>query len=132
MPHASGTFEVKMTPESPDDDGSGNPLGRFSFDKLFSGDLAGSSRGLMLGAGSPTKGSAGYVAMERVNGTLGGRRGTFVLQHTGTMQGGVNSLSIHVVPETGTGELTGLTGRFAIIIEGKKHSYEFDYDLSSR
>ncbi len=86
----------------------------------------------MLGAGSPTKGSAGYVAMERVNGTLGGRRGTFVLQHTGTMQGGVNSLSIHVVPETGTGELTGLTGRFAIIIEGKKHSYEFDYDLSSR
>jgi Protein of unknown function (DUF3224) len=119
-----------MAAESQDDDGTGNPLGRFSFDKEFAGDLTGNGRGLMLSAGSPAKGSAGYVAMERVNGTLGGRRGSFVLQHTATMHGGVNSLSIHVVPATGTGELAGLTGTFTIIIEGKKHSYEFDYELA--
>ncbi len=121
-----------MTPESPDDDGSGNPLGRFSFDKQFAGDLAGVSRGLMLAAGSPAKGSAGYVAMERVNGTLAGRKGTFVLQHTATMHAGANSLSIHVVPESGTGDLAGLTGDFTIIIEGKKHSYDFSYELAGR
>lgn len=130
MPRATGTFEVKMAPDAADDDGSGNPLGRFTFDKQFSGDLAGSSRGLMLSAGSPAKGSAGYVAMERVNGSLAGRTGTFVLQHTATMHAGVNTLSIHVVPATGTGGLAGLTGQFAIIIDGKKHSYEFDYELS--
>ncbi len=120
-----------MAVEPQDDDGSGNPLGRFSFDKQFSGDLAGTSRGLMLSAGSPAKGSAGYVAMERVTGALAGRAGSFVLQHTATMHRGVNTLLIHVVPETGTGALAGLSGKFAIIIEGKKHSYEFDYDFAA-
>jgi Protein of unknown function (DUF3224) len=131
VPRATGTFEVTLTPQATDDDGSGNPLGRFALAKVFSGDLTGTSTGEMLGAGSPAKGAAGYVAMERVRGALAGREGSFVLQHTGTMHHGTNSLSIHVVPETGTGELSGISGQFVIIIEGKKHSYEFDYDIAA-
>lgn len=131
MPRAIGTFEVKLTPQATDDDGSGNPLGRYSLDKRFSGDITGTGTGEMLGAGSPAKGSAGYVAMERVTGSLAGREGSFVLQHTATMHRGVNTLSIHVVPETGTGALAGLSGKFAIIIEGGKHSYEFDYEFAA-
>lgn len=131
MPRAIGTFEVKLTPQGTDDDGSGNPLGRYSLDKRFSGDITGTGTGEMLGAGSLAKGSAGYVAMERVTGSLAGREGSFVLQHTATMHRGANTLSIHVVPETGTGALAGLSGKFAIIIEGGKHSYEFDYEFAA-
>ena len=103
--------------------------GRMSIDKQFHGDLEGTSAGEMLSAGTVTKGSAGYVAIERVGGTLAGREGTFVLQHSATMNRGVPSLSITVVPDSGTGDLAGLAGTMMIIIEDGKHSYEFEYTL---
>ena len=127
MPRAAGTFEVKVTPQS--GGVAGDAVGRFSIDKRIGGDLTGTSKGEMLSAGSPAKGSAGYVAMECVTGTLAGREGSFVLQHTATMHAGANQLSIHVVPQSGTGGLAGLSGTFAIIIADGKHSYEFDYEL---
>ena len=100
MPRAAGTFEVKLAPQP--GGAAGDVVGRFSIDKRFDGDLTGNSKGEMLSAGSPAKGSAGYVAMESVTGTLAGREGTFVLQHTATMHRGTNQLSIHVVPQSGT------------------------------
>ena len=104
-------------------------LGRMSLDKTFSGDLQGTGKGEMLMAGTEIKGSAGYVAIERVTGTLNGRTGTFVLQHTGTMNRGAPQLSVTVVPDSGTGQLSGLSGTLNIIIAGGKHSYAFDYSL---
>jgi len=104
-------------------------VGRMSIDKQFHGDLEATSKGQMLTAGTPTKGSAGYVAIERVSGTLHGRTGTFILQHTGTMNRGALQLSITVVPASGTGQLTGLTGKMDIQIAGGKHSYDFAYTL---
>jgi len=101
-----------------------------AIDKQFTGDLIGVSKGEMLSAGTPTKGSAGYVAIERVSGALHGRTGTFVLQHSGTMTRGSPELTVSVVPDSGSGELTGLSGTMRIIIEGKRHSYEFDYTIS--
>ncbi|MDQ6717737.1 MAG: DUF3224 domain-containing protein, partial [Gemmatimonadota bacterium] len=92
-------------------------------------DLEGTSRGEMLTAGSYTKGSAGYVAIERVTGSLNGKKGSFTLQHTATMNRGAPSLSITVVPDSGTGELTGIAGTMSIIIKGAKHSYLFDYSV---
>jgi hypothetical protein len=130
MPHASGPFEVKLSPQTPDPaDESG--LGRMSIDKQFHGDLEATSQGQMLAAGTSVKGSAGYVALERVTGALGGRSGTFVLQHSGTMDRGAPTLSVTVVPDSATGELTGLTGKMNIIIAEGKHSYEFDYEITS-
>lgn len=126
---ASGTFEVKLTPQTAGDDVEVAKLGRMAIDKQFRGDLEGTSMGTMLAAHGSVKGSAGYVAMERVSGTLHGRRGTFVLQHTGTMTRGAPQLSVTVVPDTGTEELAGLAGAMTIIIEGGKHSYELDYTL---
>ena len=126
---ASGTFEVKMSPQSTDDRGEGAPLGRMSIDKQFRGDLDASSKGEMLTAGAIEKGSAGYVAIERVSGSLHGRSGTFALQHHGTMTRGVPRLSIIVVPDSGTGELAGLTGEMTIDRDGGKHSYSFEYTL---
>jgi hypothetical protein len=126
---ASGTFEVKMTPQAPDENAGDAPIGRMLLDKQFHGDLQATSRGQMLAAGTEVKGSAGYVAMERVTGTLHGRSGTFVLQHTGTMNRGTPSLTITVVPDSGTGELTGLAGSLAIEIADGKHSYRFEYTL---
>ncbi len=124
---AVGTFEVKLTPQ---DDGSETPVGRMSIEKQFQGDLEGTSRGQMLMASSESeKGSAGYVAIEKVTGTLNGRRGTFYLQHNATMNRGVGELNIIVIPDTGADQLTGLTGKMNIIIEAGKHSYEFDYEL---
>lgn len=127
--HASGTFEVKLTPEAT----SGQEescLGRMSIDKQFHGDLEGTSKGYMLSsAATVVKGSGGYVAMERVIGTLKGRGGSFVLQHSGTMNRGVPQLSVTVVPDSGTGQLTGLAGTMTIKIDAGKHSYEFDYTL---
>src|SRR5580658_3700035 len=123
MPHASGTFEVKLTPQE-----SAN-VGRMSIDKQFHGDLEASSKGEMLSAMTDVKGSAGYVAIERVTGTLHGRNGTFVLQHNGTMTRGEPQLSVTVVPDSGTGELTGLAGTLTIRIADKQHFYEFDYTL---
>jgi Protein of unknown function (DUF3224) len=127
--HASGPFDVKMTPEATDTADAGSPLGRFALDKRFHGDLEATSRGTMLTAGDPATGSAGYVAVERVSGTLHGRRGTFALQHSGTMTRGVSQLTIAVVPDSGTGELEGLAGTMAIVVEGGKHSYDLAYTL---
>jgi hypothetical protein len=129
MPHASGSFDVKITPQPKDDYADGATLGRMTIDKQFRGDLTGSSRGQMLSAGTPVKGSAGYVAIEAVTGTLAGRAGTFILQHSGTMDRGAPSLTLTVVPDSGSGELTGLTGSMQIDIAAGKHSYRFDYVL---
>src|ERR1051325_218862 len=125
---AIGTFEVKLTPQVDTDAGDAS-LGRMSIDKQFHGDLEGTSKGQMLTGMTDVKGSAGYVAMEKVIGTLKGRTGTFILQHTATMNRGVPQLSITVVPDSGTGQLTGITGIFKVIITEGKHSYEFDYTL---
>lgn len=124
---ANGTFEVKLTPQ---DDGPDAPVGRMTIDKQFDGDLTATSIGQMVMASSPTvKNSAGYVAIEKVTGTLNGRPGTFYLQHNGTMTRGEGSLTITVIPDSGTDELEGLRGTMNIIIADGKHSYEFDYDL---
>ena len=127
--HARGTFEVKLTPQAPNGNAQDSALGRMTIDKQFRGDLEGTGRGEMLTAMSPVKGSAGYVAIERVSGKLQGRTGTFVLQHSGTMARGGQQLTISVVPDSGTGELTGLAGEMVIIIADGKHSYEFEYSL---
>lgn len=100
-----------------------------SIDKQFHGDLEGTSKGQMLSAMGSVKGSAGYVAMEKVTGTLHGRGGSFVLQHSGTMNRGVPQLLVTVVPDSGTDQLAGLTGTLAIIIDSGKHSYDFEYSL---
>ena len=128
---ATGTFDVKVTPQSSDDKGEPAPVGRMTIDKQFHGDLDGTSKGEMLTAMTAVKGSAGYVAIERVTGAVGGRKGTFALQHTGIMNRGTPSLTITVVPDSGTDQLAGLTGTMAIIIAADgKHSYEFDYTLA--
>jgi hypothetical protein len=123
--HAKGPFEVKMTPQPAGEHG----LARLALDKQFSGDLEATSMGEMLAAHTGVEGSAGYVAMERADGTLHGRRGTFVLQHSGTMDRGAPSLALSVVPDSGTGELAGLSGTMSIDREGGKHAYSFDYTL---
>ena len=125
MNHASGSFDVKLNPQPADD----SALGRLTIDKTFRGDLEGTSKGQMLAASTDVPGSAGYVAMERVTGTLAGRSGAFVLQHTGTMTRGDAELSVTVVPDSGTEQLTGLTGRMTIDIVDKKHFYKFDYTI---
>lgn len=102
-----------------------------SIDKQFHGDLEATSKGEMLTAGTSVKGSAGYVAIERVSGTLGSRGGTFVLQHTGTMTRGAPQLTITVVPDSGTGQLVGLVGKMGIKIENGKHFYDFEYTLAT-
>jgi Protein of unknown function (DUF3224) len=126
---AIGLFEVRMSPAPLGDAAADATLGRMLLDKTFSGDLVGTGKGEMLMAGTAVKGSAGYVAIERVTGTLGDRSGSFVLQHTGTMNRGAPQLSVTVVPDSGTGDFAGLTGRLAIIIADGKHRYEFDYTL---
>lgn len=124
---ASGTFEVKLTPQ---DQGADAPVGRMSIEKQFLGDLVGTSSGQMLMASSSSvPGSAGYVAIEKVTGTLNDRSGSFYLQHSGTMTRGEGQLSITVIPDSGTDQLTGLRGHMNIIIADGKHSYEFDYEL---
>jgi hypothetical protein len=125
---ATGTFEVKMKPQT--DENAGDPtIGRMSLDKQFHGDLEATSKGQMLAVQGEIKGSAGYVAIERVVGALSGRTGTFVLQHAGTMNRGVPEQSVTVVPDSGTGDLSGLIGKMTIKIADGKHSYEFDYKL---
>src|SRR5271166_2979242 len=118
--HASGTFEVKLTPQK-DEGGADSGLGRMSIDKQFHGDLEGTSKGFMLSsAATIVKGSGGYVAMERVTGTLKGRTGNFVLQHSGTMTRGIPQLSVTVVPDSGTDQLEGLAGTMTIKIDDGK------------
>ena len=105
-------------------------LGKMAIDKQFHGDLDATSRGEMLTVGTAVQGSAGYVAMELVSGTLQGRDGTFVLQHSGTMTRGAPSLMVTVVPDSGTGQLVGLVGTMAIMIADGKHEYDFEYTLT--
>lgn len=127
---AHGTFDVKLNPLPTSDTTEGSPLARMSLDKRFQGDLAGASKGEMLAAGTAIKTSAGYVAIERVIGTLHGRDGSFVLQHSSTMTRGVPHQSIVVVPDSGTGALEGIAGSMVITITAGKHFYDFDYTLA--
>jgi len=122
---ASGPFDVKLTPQSSGDES----IGRLIIDKEFHGDLEATSRGEMLAAGTEITGSAGYVAVEKVTGKLNGKTGSFILQHSGTMTRGEGQLTVTVVPDSGTGDLVGLSGRMAIIITDGKHAYEFDYTI---
>ena len=126
---AKGTFTVEMKPQSDPSVDDGVGLGRVCLDKHFAGDLVAASQGEMLTALTPVKGSAGYVAIERVTGTLSGRSGSFVFQHTGTMTRGAQQLSITVVPDSGTGALVGIAGVFKLNIVDGKHFYEFEYSL---
>jgi hypothetical protein len=128
MPKASGTFDVKLT-AVPFEGAPSDLLGRRSIDKQFRGGLEATSQGMMLSAGTATRGSAGYVAIEQVTGVLDGRRGSFVLQHHATMNRGAPSLSIIVVPDSGTDELTGLSGTMGITITEGTHFYDFEYTL---
>ncbi len=128
---ATGPFDVKVIPQKPDSEvAEASGLTRMTIDKQFHGDLEASSKGEMLASRPDARGSGGYVALERVTGTLNGRRGSFVLQHSATMNRGVPNLSITVVPDSGTDELTGLTGKLNIIIgPDGKHEYEFEYGM---
>jgi len=123
--HAAGSFEVKLTPQPKD------RFDRMTIDKQFHGDLEATSEGEMMAVRSATAGSAGYVAMERVTGTLKGRSGSFVLQHSATMHRGVGEMNITVVPDSGEGSLAGLAGKLIITIVDGKHFYAFDYTLSA-
>ncbi len=130
MTRATGTFDVKLAPVGNDSTPEGPNLGRMSMDKTFKGDFEGVGKGEMItAAGLTVKESAAYSAVERLSGTLHGKKGSFALQHTGIMDRGKPSLNITVVPDSATGELAGLTGKMDIIIEGGKHSYVFEYAL---
>jgi hypothetical protein len=126
---ATGPFDVKINPQSAYNTDPAALLGRMSIDKQFHGDLDATSKGEMLTAGSAVNGSAAYVAVERVTGSLRGKSGAFALQHTGMLNRGAPSLVINVVPDSGTGDLEGLTGTMSIEIVDGKHSYVFDYTL---
>jgi hypothetical protein len=126
---ATGTFSVKLVPLDPP--ATDAPLARMSIDKQFHGELDATSVGQMLSIGTEVPGSAGYVAMERVTGTLRGKHGSFALQHSGTMDRGQPRLSVSVVPDSGTGELKGLSGSLSIRIEAGQHFYDFDYAIQA-
>ncbi len=125
---ATGTFEITMTPQAPA--GAPGEPSVIRIEKQFAGDLEGTSGGQMLAARSDVEGSAGYVAIERVTGTLGGRSGSFTLQHSGTMNRGAPTLSVTVVPDSGTGELIGLAGSMTLERADGRHSYRFEYTLA--
>jgi Protein of unknown function (DUF3224) len=128
--HATGTFDVKVTPQPADDKSGDSTVARYTLDKQFHGDLKGTSKGQMLAASTEVKGSGGYVAIERVTGTLAGRAGGFTLQHSGTMAHGTYHLDVTVVPDSGTGQLKGLAGSMSIqIAPDGKHSYDFTYSV---
>ncbi len=125
--HATGTFEVKLTPQN--DQPADPSLGRMTFDKQWAGDITGASKGQMLTGGDVKTGSAGYVAIEKFTGTVKGRKGSFIFQHSATMTAGQGDLTITVVPNSGTEELKGITGKLTIKIEGGKHLYDFEYSV---
>jgi hypothetical protein len=127
--HAEGSFDVKTSPIPSDDATAGTSIGRFALDKQYHGDLEAIGKGEMLGAGNPASGTAGYVAIEQVTGSLGGHTGSFALQHTGAMDQGKFDLAVKVVPGSGTGELAGIAGTMTIVNAGGKHSYKFEYTL---
>ncbi|HTB95889.1 MAG TPA: DUF3224 domain-containing protein [Terracidiphilus sp.] len=126
---ASGHFHVKTLPLASDESISGTPIGRFALDKQFHGDLEGTSKGLMLGAGDPAKGQAGYVAIEHFTGTLHGRSGSFALQHSGIMDRNGFQLTVTVVPGSATGELAGIAGAMEIKNDAGQHTYTLEYTL---
>ncbi len=128
---AKGTFSVQMNAEPPYEVVEGVSLGRVSLSKKFEGELSATSTVQMIGARGEVPSSAGYVAIERVTGSLAGRTGTFVLQHSGTMTRGAGKLEVTVVPDTGTGELRGLAGKMGIEIVEGKHYYTLDYELEA-
>ena len=132
MKKATGTFSVKIGPLSQYNTSQDAKLARMSIDKQFNGDLVGTSQGEMLSAGTDIKGSAGYVAIERVTGTLNDRSGSFVLQHNATMTRGAPYLNIVVIPDSGTAALAGLSGTMHIAIDKGNHSYEFEYSFADR
>lgn len=127
--HAHGTFNVSMQPLELHDQAEDQHRGRMALDKEFFGDLEATSSGEMLTAGTAVEGSAGYVAIERVTGTLHGRTGSFVLQHNGIMARGMPDLVITVVPDSGTGDLAGIIGTMTINLAEGQHAYEFEYTL---
>jgi expansin (peptidoglycan-binding protein) len=129
MPLAQGTFEVRTAALPPDEATAATAIGRYSLDKTYLGDLEAASAGEMLGAGNPATGTAGYVAMEQISGTLHGRSGSFALQHFGSMQDGKFDLRVRAVPGSGTGELEGIAGDLTMTIEAGRHSYSFEYTL---
>ena len=129
MPNAHGPFEVRMTPQPLHEQAAHTGLGRLALDKAFHGDLEATSQGEMLAARTAIENSAGYVALEEVSGTLHGRNGSFVLQHSGTMNRGAPQLVITVVPDSGTGELVGLSGAMTIENVDGQHSYTLAYEL---
>jgi len=124
--HARGTFTVEVKPLSPS---PGEGITRYSINKEIHGDLEATTKGEMFGAGDLKSGNAGYVAMELVTGTLAGKHGSFVLQHSATMDQSGRKMTVLVVPGSGTGELAGIAGSFEIIVEGGKHSYDLEYSL---
>ena len=126
--HARGTFDVQITPQPA---GADPTLGRMNLAKQFSGDITGTSTGTMLTGMTGVANSAGYVAVERVTGTVHGRKGSFTLQHSGTMNRGAPSLTITIVPDSGTNELAGISGAMTLVIEGKTHSYTLDYTIAA-
>jgi len=129
MTHAQGAFDVTMTPHASDTTADSSPVGRLSLAKHYHGDLDATSTGQMLAVNTTVDGSAGYVAMEGVVGTLHGRRGAFALQHSGTMTRGVPHLSVTVVPDSGAGALVGLAGAMVIAIVDGQHTYDLTYTL---
>lgn len=128
MTRASGPFDVTVTPLPPDP-AIDAAFSRLSFDKRFHGDLEATSRGIMLASGGPHAGVGGYVALERVVGTLHGRRGSFILQHSGTMTAERTEIDVKIVPGSGEGELAGISGTLVIHMRGAEHSYDLDYSL---
>jgi len=127
---ATGTFDVQLTPQPATPGHEASQVGRMAISKRFHGDLAGTSLGEMLAHRTEVAGSAGYVAMERVEATLAGREGSFVLMHTGEMNRGQPTLVVQVVPDSGTDGLTGLSGRLSIDIRDGRHFYELAYELT--
>ena len=124
--HARGTFTVNVKPLTPS---PVEGISRFSIDKEIHGDLEATTKGEMFSGGDPKKGVAGYVAMEAVTGTLAGKHGSFALQHLATMDHNGPKMTVLIVPGSGTGELTGISGSFEIKIANGQHSYDLEYTL---
>ncbi len=122
---ATGTFEIALTP----DPSAAGPVQHLTFTKTFHGALEATSAGHMLGVHTPVKGSAAYVVLEQVTGRLDGHAGSFTLQHSGTMAGGTSSMTVTVVPDSGTDSLKGLTGAMTIDVTGGQHHYTLTYHL---
>jgi len=126
---AKGTFEVKVTPVKDDDASIVEGMGRLTLNKTWSGELVGTSKGQMLGYSDKAQTTGGYVAMEVFTGTVNGKKGSFALQHVGTMEKGKFAINVEIIPGSGTADLTGITGKLEIIIADGKHSYELAYSL---